>query len=114
MPFFSGFFSKDEIIDNAHHNGYTVFLIVGLIGVFLTTAYMTGRRTSRSSASPAALRPASTTMPTSTPSVAVTDAHGHVHAEVEVQTRARAAMAPRPMALTPTTMPMPGRTSRRR
>ena len=26
----AGFFSKDEIIDNAGHNGYTVFLIVGL------------------------------------------------------------------------------------
>jgi NADH-quinone oxidoreductase subunit L len=41
VPFFSGFFSKDEIIDNAHNNGYTVFYIVGLVGVFLTTAYMT-------------------------------------------------------------------------
>ncbi len=41
VPLFSGFFSKDEIIDNAHHNGYTVFYIVGLVGVFLTTAYMT-------------------------------------------------------------------------
>jgi NADH-quinone oxidoreductase subunit L len=41
VPFFSGFFSKDEIIDNAHNNGYTVFFIVGLIGAFMTTAYMT-------------------------------------------------------------------------
>ena len=41
VPFFSGFFSKDEIIDNAHHNGYTVFWIVGLVGAFMTTAYMT-------------------------------------------------------------------------
>jgi len=41
VPLFSGFFSKDEIIDNAHHNGYTVFFIIGLIGVFMTTAYMT-------------------------------------------------------------------------
>ena len=41
VPFFSGFFSKDEIIDNADHNGYTVFFVIGLIGVFLTTAYMT-------------------------------------------------------------------------
>ncbi len=41
VPFFSGFFSKDEIIDSAKHNDYTVFLIVGLIGAFMTTAYMT-------------------------------------------------------------------------
>jgi len=41
VPFFSGFFSKDEIIDYAHHNGYDVFFIVGLIGAFMTTAYMT-------------------------------------------------------------------------
>ena len=37
----AGFFSKDEIIDNAHHNGYQAFFIVGLIGVFMTAAYMT-------------------------------------------------------------------------
>jgi NADH-quinone oxidoreductase subunit L len=41
VPFFSGFFSKDEIIDAAKHNNYTVFYIVGLVGAFLTTAYMT-------------------------------------------------------------------------
>ncbi len=41
VPFFSGFFSKDEIIDSAHANDYTVFWIVGLIGAFMTTAYMT-------------------------------------------------------------------------
>ena len=41
VPFFSGFFSKDEIIDNAHNNGYTVFWIIGLVGAFMTTAYMT-------------------------------------------------------------------------
>ncbi|HQV56374.1 MAG TPA: NADH-quinone oxidoreductase subunit L [Ilumatobacteraceae bacterium] len=41
VPFFSGFFSKDEIIDSAHANHYTVFWVVGLIGAFLTTAYMT-------------------------------------------------------------------------
>ena len=34
VPFFSGFFSKDEIIDNADHNDYTVFFIIGLIGAF--------------------------------------------------------------------------------
>jgi NADH-quinone oxidoreductase subunit L len=41
VPFFSGFFSKDEIIDSADHNGYKVFFIIGLIGAFMTTAYMT-------------------------------------------------------------------------
>ncbi|MEY4231453.1 MAG: NADH-quinone oxidoreductase subunit [Actinomycetota bacterium] len=41
VPFFSGFFSKDEIIDNAHHNGYTAFWAIGLLGAFMTTAYMT-------------------------------------------------------------------------
>ena len=38
---FSGFFSKDEIIDNVGYSGYTVFMIVGLVGAFLTAAYMT-------------------------------------------------------------------------
>jgi len=38
---FSGFFSKDEIIDNVGHNGYKVFMYVGLAGAFLTAAYMT-------------------------------------------------------------------------
>jgi NADH-quinone oxidoreductase subunit L len=37
----SGFFSKDEIIDNVGHNGYNVFMIVGLVGAFMTAAYMT-------------------------------------------------------------------------
>jgi NADH-quinone oxidoreductase subunit L len=37
----SGFFSKDEIIDNVGHNGYTLFMIIGLAGAFLTAAYMT-------------------------------------------------------------------------
>ena len=41
VPFFSGFFSKDEIIDSAEHNHYTVFFVIGLIGAFMTTAYMT-------------------------------------------------------------------------
>ncbi len=36
----SGFFSKDEIIDNVGHNGYQAFMIVGLCGAFLTAAYM--------------------------------------------------------------------------
>jgi NADH-quinone oxidoreductase subunit L len=38
---FSGFFSKDEIIDNVGYAGYNVFMIVGLVGAFLTAAYMT-------------------------------------------------------------------------
>jgi NADH-quinone oxidoreductase subunit L len=38
---FSGFFSKDEIIDNVGGNGYTFFMVVGLGGAFLTAAYMT-------------------------------------------------------------------------
>ena len=38
---FSGFFSKDEIIDNVGHNGYTSFMIIGLVGAFMTAAYMT-------------------------------------------------------------------------
>jgi NADH-quinone oxidoreductase subunit L len=38
---FSGFFSKDEIIDNVGANGYTFFMVVGLGGAFLTAAYMT-------------------------------------------------------------------------
>ncbi len=41
VPFLSGFFSKDEIIDNADHNGYRVFFVIGLIGAFMTVAYMT-------------------------------------------------------------------------
>ena len=38
---FSGFFSKDEIIDNVGNNGYNTFMIVGLLGAFMTAAYMT-------------------------------------------------------------------------
>jgi NADH-quinone oxidoreductase subunit L len=41
VPFFSGFFSKDEIIDSAKHADYTWFYIVGIVGAFMTTAYMT-------------------------------------------------------------------------
>jgi NADH-quinone oxidoreductase subunit L len=36
---FAGFFSKDEIIDNVGHNGYTVFMWLALIGAALTAAY---------------------------------------------------------------------------
>jgi NADH-quinone oxidoreductase subunit L len=41
LPFLSGFFSKDEIIDSAHANHYSVFWVIGLVGAFMTTAYMT-------------------------------------------------------------------------
>ena len=41
FPFVSGFFSKDEIIDSAKYNDYKVFYFVGIIGAFMTTAYMT-------------------------------------------------------------------------
>jgi NADH-quinone oxidoreductase subunit L len=37
----AGFWSKDEILVNAGANGFDAFLIVGLIGAFLTAAYMT-------------------------------------------------------------------------
>jgi NADH-quinone oxidoreductase subunit L len=37
----AGFWSKDEILVNAGANGYTAFLVLGLIGAFLTAAYMT-------------------------------------------------------------------------
>ena len=41
IPFTAGFFSKDEIIDSAKHNDYTIFYYVGIIGAFMTAAYMT-------------------------------------------------------------------------
>ena len=37
----AGFWSKDEILVNAGANGFDAFLIVGLVGAFLTAAYMT-------------------------------------------------------------------------
>jgi NADH-quinone oxidoreductase subunit L len=37
----AGFWSKDEILVNAGHNGYQAFLVVGVVGAFLTAAYMT-------------------------------------------------------------------------
>src|SRR5204863_3913931 len=37
----AGFWSKDEILVNAGHNGYQAFLVVGAVGAFLTAAYMT-------------------------------------------------------------------------
>src|SRR5438477_4887517 len=38
---FAGFWSKDEILTTAGKGGYTAFLVVGLVGAFLTAAYMT-------------------------------------------------------------------------
>ena len=37
----AGFWSKDEILVNASSNSFDAFLIVGLVGAFLTAAYMT-------------------------------------------------------------------------
>ncbi|HEX9258844.1 MAG TPA: NADH-quinone oxidoreductase subunit L [Acidimicrobiales bacterium] len=37
----AGFWSKDEILANAGHNGYTAFMVIGLCGAFMTAAYMT-------------------------------------------------------------------------
>jgi NADH-quinone oxidoreductase subunit L len=37
----AGFFSKDEIIDNVGHTGYTFFMWIALGGAFLTAAYTT-------------------------------------------------------------------------
>jgi NADH-quinone oxidoreductase subunit L len=37
----AGFWSKDEILLGARSNGYQAFMIVGLVGAFMTAAYMT-------------------------------------------------------------------------
>jgi NADH-quinone oxidoreductase subunit L len=37
----AGFWSKDEILANAGHNGYTAFMVIGIIGAGMTAAYMT-------------------------------------------------------------------------
>jgi NADH-quinone oxidoreductase subunit L len=37
----AGFWSKDEILVSAGHNGYKLFLVIGLIGAVMTAAYMT-------------------------------------------------------------------------
>ena len=37
----AGFWSKDEILVTAGKSGYTFFMVVGLVGAFLTAAYMT-------------------------------------------------------------------------
>jgi NADH-quinone oxidoreductase subunit L len=36
----AGFWSKDEILVTAAHNHYTAFMVVGLVGAFMTAAYM--------------------------------------------------------------------------
>jgi NADH-quinone oxidoreductase subunit L len=41
IPFTAGFFSKDEIIDSAKHFEYTWFYYAGIVGAFMTAAYMT-------------------------------------------------------------------------
>ncbi|MGC1512202.1 MAG: NADH-quinone oxidoreductase subunit L [Acidimicrobiales bacterium] len=38
---FAGFWSKDEILLGAGENGYEFFMYVGLVGAFMTAAYMT-------------------------------------------------------------------------
>jgi NADH-quinone oxidoreductase subunit L len=37
----AGFWSKDEILANAGSNDFELFMVIGLIGAFLTAAYMT-------------------------------------------------------------------------
>jgi NADH-quinone oxidoreductase subunit L len=37
----AGFWSKDEILVNAGHNGYQAFVVIGAIGALMTAAYMT-------------------------------------------------------------------------
>lgn len=37
----AGFWSKDEILLGAHVNGFPIMLVVGLLGAFMTAAYMT-------------------------------------------------------------------------
>jgi NADH-quinone oxidoreductase subunit L len=41
IPPLAGFWSKDEILLGAGKNGYTAFMIVGLVGAVMTAAYMT-------------------------------------------------------------------------
>jgi NADH-quinone oxidoreductase subunit L len=41
IPPLAGFWSKDEILTAAGHNGYKLFLVVGLVGAVMTAAYMT-------------------------------------------------------------------------
>jgi NADH-quinone oxidoreductase subunit L len=41
IPPLAGFWSKDEILLGAGEGGYRAFMVVGLVGAFLTAAYMT-------------------------------------------------------------------------
>jgi NADH-quinone oxidoreductase subunit L len=41
VPVLAGFWSKDEILLGAGKNGYSAFLVVGLMGAMMTAAYMT-------------------------------------------------------------------------
>ncbi len=41
IPPLAGFWSKDEILAAAGHNGYKLFMVVGVVGAFMTAAYMT-------------------------------------------------------------------------
>jgi NADH-quinone oxidoreductase subunit L len=41
IPFFAGFWSKDEILATAGQGGFEIFMVIGLVGAFLTAAYMT-------------------------------------------------------------------------
>jgi NADH-quinone oxidoreductase subunit L len=45
IPPLAGFWSKDEILTGGHmlgaHNAYEIFMVVGIVGAFMTAAYMT-------------------------------------------------------------------------
>jgi NADH-quinone oxidoreductase subunit L len=41
FPLLAGFWSKDEILLGAGENGYQLFMVVGLVGAFMTACYMT-------------------------------------------------------------------------
>jgi len=45
IPPLAGFWSKDEILTGGHmlgtHNAYEAFMVVGIVGAFMTAAYMT-------------------------------------------------------------------------
>ena len=41
FPLLAGFWSKDEILLGAGKNGYDTFMVVGLVGAFMTACYMT-------------------------------------------------------------------------
>jgi NADH-quinone oxidoreductase subunit L len=41
FPLLAGFWSKDEILLGAGKNGYGAFMVIGLIGAFMTACYMT-------------------------------------------------------------------------